>query len=142
MPLNSNVQWTSNNTTVATMNLTTGAVTPVAQGTATITAQYTNTGASPTVVTGTATLTVTTATGSLLSITIYPGTQTVNYPGQQSQLVATGTFTSVPATQNLTTTTGQYQITWISSNPAVATVCSPANASLGILANCPATPDS
>ena len=144
LPETGSVQWFSSNQAVATVNLTTGAVTPVAQGTTTITAQYTNpvTPTTPAnVITASAALTVSgVAAEPLLGITIYPGTQTVNYPGQTSQLVATGTFSSAPVTQNLTTTAGQDQITWISSNPAVATVCSPANASLGIVANCPATP--
>ena len=144
LPETGSVQWFSSNQAVATVNLTTGAVTPVAQGTTTITAQYTNpvTPTTPAnVITASAALTVSgVAAEPLLGITIYPGTQTVNFPGQTSQLVATGTFSSAPVTQNLTTTAGQDQITWISSNPAVATVCSPANASLGIVANCPATP--
>jgi hypothetical protein len=144
LPETSSVQWLSSNQAVATVNLTTGAVTPLTQGTTTITAQYTNpsTATSPAnVVTTSATLTVNgIAAEPLLSITIYPGAQTVNYPGQASQLVATGTFSVAPVTRNLTTTTGQYQVTWVSSNPAVATVCTPANANLNILANCPSTP--
>jgi uncharacterized protein YjdB len=136
----SSVQWFSSNQAVATVNLTTGAVTPLSQGATTITAQYTNpsTATSPAnVVTASAALTVSgVASEPLTGITIYPGTQTVNYPGQTSQLVATGTFSSAPVTQNLTTATGQYQITWISSNPAVATVCTPANASLNIAVSC------
>jgi len=142
--LTNSVVWASSNTAVATINAATGAVTALTQGTTNITAQFTNatSGSTPSnVVTATATLNVNgIAAEPLLNITIYPGTQTVNFPGQTSQLVATGTFSSSPATQNLTTATGQYQVTWISSNPGVATVCSPANASLNIAANCPATP--
>ena len=144
LPETTSVQWFSSNQAVATVDLTTGAVKALTQGTTTITAQYTNpsTATSPAnVVTASATLTVNgIAAEPLLSIAIYPGTQTVNYPGQSSQLVATGTFSAAPVTQNLTTTTGQYKITWISSNPAVATVCTPANTSTNTPANCPSTP--
>jgi len=137
------VGWVSSNTAVAIINPTTGAVTPQAQGTTTITAQFTNLATTTTplnVVTATATLTVSgVASEPLLSIAVLPATQSVSYPGQTSQLIATGTFSQAPITQNLNTST-TYPLTWISSNPAVATVCTPANAATNTAALCPATP--
>jgi uncharacterized protein YjdB len=125
------VAWTSSNTAVAKIDGTTGGVTPVGQGTTTITAQYTNpaTGSTPeNVVSATATLTVSgVASEPLLSIAILPGTQSVGFPGQTSQLIAIGTFSSVPVTQNLMTS-ATYRLTWTSSNTAVATVGSPEQA--------------
>jgi uncharacterized protein YjdB len=118
------VAWTSSDTAVATVD-STGGVTPLSQGSTTITAQYTNplTGSTPeNVVTATATLTVNgVATEPLLSIAILPNSQSVEFAGQTSQLIAIGTFSSAPVTQNLTTSAA-YPLTWSSSNTAVATV--------------------
>jgi uncharacterized protein YjdB len=143
--LTNSVVWSSSNTAVATINASTGAVTAVGQGTTNITATFTNvpsSGPNPAlVVTASAALSVSgVASEPLLSLTIYPGSQTVTYPGQTSQLVAIGTFSTAPVSENLTSVTGPYQLTWISSNPSVATVCSPANASLSVPANCASTP--
>ncbi len=117
--------WTSSNTAVATINANTGAVTPVGPGTTTITALYNNPSTATTsasVVTATADLTVSgVASEPLLSIAILPGSQSIAYPGQTSQLTAIGTFSAAPVTQNLTTST-TYPVTWISSDTAVATV--------------------
>ena len=119
------VTWTSSNTAIATINAS-GGVTPVSQGTTTITAQYNNpaVGSTPAnVVTATATLTVNgVAAEPLLSMALLPGTQSVSYPGQTSQLIAIGTFSAAPVTQNLTNSAA-YPLTWSSSNTAVATVC-------------------
>jgi hypothetical protein len=120
--------WTSSNTAVATVGNgnNSGAVTLVGPGTTTITAQYLNqaSGSTPTnVVTGSATLTVSgEASEPLLSLAVLPPSQTVAFPGQTSQLIAIGTFSEGPITQNLTTST-TYPVTWSSSNTAVATVC-------------------
>jgi hypothetical protein len=118
--------WTSSNTAVANIDKTTGAVTLVGQGTTTITALFNNPSTSTTpasVVTATATLTVNGVQAEpLLSLAITPGTQSVAYPGQTSQLIAIGTFSDAPVTQNLTNSLA-FPIKWISSNAAVATVC-------------------
>ena len=124
------VSWTSSNTAVATVN-NGGGVTLVGQGSTTITAQYTNAATAGTplnVVTATANLTVSgVAAEPLLSISILPGSESVGYPGQTSQLTAIGTFSEAPVTQNLTNST-TYPVTWTSSNPAVATVCTTGSA--------------
>ena len=124
------VSWTSSNTAVATVN-NGGGVTLVGQGSTTITAQYTNAATAGTplnVVTATANLTVSgVAAEPLLSISILPGSESVGYPGQTSQLTAIGTFSEAPVTQNLTNST-TYPVTWTSSNPGVATVCTTGSA--------------
>jgi uncharacterized protein YjdB len=122
--LTNSVAWSSSDTAVATIN-NNGGVTVVGQGTTTITAQYTNPASGTTplnVVTATASLTVNgVASEPLLSIAILPGTQTIGFPGQTSQLLAIGTFSSAPTTQNLTNSTA-YPLTWNSSDSSVATV--------------------
>ncbi len=86
--------WASNNASVATVNATTGVVTAVSQGTATFT--FTNT-----------------ATGcfsTTLPVTINPG----------PTVAVTGTpAVCIGSTTTVTPTTGG---TWVSSNPAIATV--------------------
>jgi hypothetical protein len=127
------VNWTSSNTAVATISNTgntSGWATAVGQGTTTITAQYTNQAVGSTqanVVTATATLTVNgVAAEPLLSLALLPSGQSIAYPGQSSQLIAIGTFSAAPVTQNLTDSAA-YPIKWSSSNTAVATVSTAAN---------------
>ncbi len=120
------VAWSSTNPLVATIDAT-GVATALSQGQTTITAVATNTDGS--LVTATATLTVAgQAAEPLLSITIYPGSQSVASPGQTSQLTAIGTFSAAPATQNLTANNTTYPIRWTSSDTSVATVGSPEQA--------------
>lgn len=118
------VAWTSSDTAVATIN-NTGGVTPLSQGSTTITAQFNNpaSGSTPAnVVTATATLTVNgVAAEPLLSIAILPNEPSVSYSGQTDQLIAIGTFSTSPVTQNLNTST-TYPLTWSSSNTSVATI--------------------
>jgi hypothetical protein len=127
------VTWSSSNPAVATVN-SSGIATAISQGSTTITAQYTNPATSSTpanVVTATATLTVNgVASEPLLSVAILPATQSVAAPNQTSQLVAIGTFSAVPTTQDVTKGLANPAITtkWISSDTAVATVGSPEKA--------------
>jgi len=111
----SQVVWSSSNSLVATID-SAGIATALSQGQTTITAIATNPDLS--VVPATATLTVAgVASEPLLSLAIIPGFESVAYPGQKGQFTAIGTFSTAPATQNLTTTA-----TWSSSNTKVATV--------------------
>ena len=114
--LTNQANWTSSNTSVATITNTTGLATAHGSGTSAISAIVTN--PDGTVVTGTAAFTVT-APGTpepLVSLSIIPGAQTALAVNQTSQFIAIGT-TGTGATLNLTN-----QATWNSSNTAVATV--------------------
>jgi hypothetical protein len=117
--------WASSTVSVATINSVTGLATAINTGVTAITAIASN--PDGTVVTGTATYTVTTSGPQepLLSLAIVPGQQTVLYPGQTSQLIAIGTFSAAPTTQNLTSNNTTYPIRWTSSDTSVATVGSP-----------------
>jgi len=129
----SQVTWSSINPLVATIT-TGGVATALSQGSTTITAVATNPDHS--IVTATATLTVANVVAEpLLSVAILPGSQSVASPGLTSQLLAIGTFSSAPVTQDVTKGISSYPITteWYSSNPSVATVCT-----TGVI--CPATP--
>lgn len=113
----SSVSWSSSASSVATVNAT-GLVTAVGSGTATITANAT---AYNGPVSSAATVTVTgsggTASGgSVASIAVIPGAQTVTSPGQTTQFLAIGT-TTAGATLNLTN-----QVVWTSSTTQIATV--------------------
>jgi uncharacterized protein YjdB len=121
------VSWSSTNPLVATVD-TTGLATAIGQGSTTITAIYTNPlGSGSGIETATATLTVANVTAEpLLSVSILPTTQSLASPGLTSQLLAIGTFSSAPTTQDVTKGISAEHITtqWYSSNTAVATVCS------------------
>jgi uncharacterized protein YjdB len=126
------VNWSSTNPLVATIN-SAGVATALSQGSTTITAVATN--PDHTIVTATATLTVANVVAEpLLSISILPPSQSLASPGLSTQLIAIGTFSSAPITQDVTKGISSYPITisWSSSNPAVATVCT-----TGVV--CPAT---
>ncbi len=109
------VTWTSSTPTVATVN-SSGLATAVAAGTTTITASM------PGAVSATATITVAasgggiTAGGTIVSMTIIPGSQTVASPGQTSQFIAIAT-TSSGATEDVTGL-----VAWSSSTTQVATI--------------------
>ena len=112
------VTWSSSIPAVATISAT-GMATAVGAGTTTITASAAGY-AGP--VASSATLTVAstggggTAGGSIASITVIPGSQTVSGPTQTSQFLAIGT-TSSGATVNLTN-----QVAWSSSSSTIATI--------------------
>ena len=120
--------WSSSSASTATINANTGLATAVNSGVTAITAIASN--PDGTVVTGTAVFTVSTSGSQepLLSLAILPGTQSVQYPGQTSQLLAIGTFSAAPTTQNLTGNNTTYPIRWQSSDSSVATVGSPEQA--------------
>jgi hypothetical protein len=106
------VTWASSDPAVATID-SSGLATGVGPGTTTITA-----GASG--MTGTATLTLSTAgqtQGILSSIKIIPTSQTLIANGDSAQFLAIGTFSTGPATQDVTS-----QVRWVSSDLNVATI--------------------
>jgi uncharacterized repeat protein (TIGR03803 family) len=111
--LSTNLTWTSSNPAVASVS-SSGLVSSVGAGSATITATCKVASVCGSLA-GTTTLTVTTAT--LVSIAITPPAARIA-AGTSQQLTATGTF-SDNSTQNLST-----DLTWTSSNPAVARVSS------------------
>jgi uncharacterized protein YjdB len=111
------VNWSSSTPSVATVSAS-GLAAAVGAGTTTITATATGF-AGP--VSSSATLTVTAsgggvAGGSIASISIIPGAQSVSSPTQTSQFLAIGT-TSSGATVNLTG-----QVAWSSSTTQIATI--------------------
>lgn len=119
--------WGSSSMSVATIDPATGLATAGSSGTTVITAIAYNTDG--TAVTGTATLTVNIPAASepLVSLAIVPASQQALAINQTAQFIAIGT-TSTGTTVNLTgqsATVGSNTIgaaSWISSNPAVATV--------------------
>jgi uncharacterized protein YjdB len=108
------VTWTSSTPAVATVS-SSGMATAVGGGSTIITATLGGTNAA------TATLTVTSQTigttgGTLVSLAIIPGSQSVASPSQTSQFLAIGT-TTTGATEDVTG-----QVTWSSSSTQVATI--------------------
>ena len=106
--------WSTSSPSVATVSAT-GLATAVGAGTATITASLAGTAPA------TATIAVASggaggAGGTLVSLAIIPGAQSVGSPGQTSQFLAIGT-TSSGATEDLTSL-----VAWSSSSAQVATI--------------------
>jgi hypothetical protein len=110
-------KWQSSNPAVATIN-SGGLATGVSVGTAVITASMQGTFG---IVTGTSNITVTASTGPsgriLSALTVTPGSQSITATGQTVQLIAIGTYSAAPLTQNLSATA-----TWSSSDVQVAKV--------------------
>jgi trimeric autotransporter adhesin len=107
--------WQSSNPAVATIS-SGGLATGVSSGTAAITAKMQGAFG---IVTGTSNITVTAGTGAriLTALTVTPGSQTITATGQTAQLIAIGTYTAAPFTQDLSATA-----MWSSSNIQVANV--------------------
>lgn len=117
--ITSGVTWNSSSPAVATVS-SSGMVTAVGAGTTTITA---NAQAYNGPTTSSATISVSSAGGtvsggSVTSISVIPGSQSVSAPGQTSQFLAIGT-TSSGATADLTS-----QVAWSSSSVQIATIAS------------------
>ena len=113
------VNWTSSDTAVATVG-STGMATAVGAGSTTITASaagFAGPVASSAAVTVTGS-SGTVAGGSVVSLAIIPGSQSLSAAGQTTQFIAIGT-TSSGATENLT---NSLQVTWASSSPQIATI--------------------
>ena len=103
------VTWTSSNPNAVTIN-SSGLATAVNAGSTMITASMNG-------ISGTATMQVTIGAGSLTTITILPGAQTVYALGQTAQFIAIGSFSAGPATQDMTD-----QVTWMANDIDVATI--------------------
>ena len=101
------VTWTSSNTAVATVNPTTGVVTPVGVGSCVITVSCV---AAP-AVTASCNVTVDASVTNVTGITVSPTTLSI-------QIGSTGTITPTVSPTNAT----DKSVTWSSSNTAVATV--------------------
>jgi len=127
------VSWSSSNSSVANFaSSSSGTATPKASGATAIIAVVTN--PDNTVVTGTAAYTVTASSSSsaepLTAVTIYPPNPSVSVPNVSSQLLAIGTFSATPTTQDVTSGitnldgVANQNITtnWSSSDTSVATV--------------------
>jgi hypothetical protein len=142
--LTSQAIWISSSTQIATVctagsaspctALTDGLATAVNQGTTTITAIYTN--PDLTAAEGSATLTVTNGVKqAITALTIIPGSLSLSATGQPGQFVALGTSGTTGLIEDVTDSP---QLTWTSSIPSYATICTQA---LGTTpAFCPATP--
>jgi hypothetical protein len=116
------VTWVSTAPGVATVSpsgLATVAGCPTTSCTATLVA--TATAQNGATITGTGNLTVNLSTQggprTLTSISIIPSTQTLNTLGESAQLIAIGTYSAAPTTENLAG-----QVTWVSSDTDVATI--------------------
>jgi trimeric autotransporter adhesin len=116
--LSTTVAWQSSNAQVATVT-SSGLVSGVGIGQTTITALATASDGST--VSGVAAISVTTPPSGriLTALTVSPGSQTITATGQTAQLIAIGTYSAAPLTQNLSAT-----VTWQSSDAQVATVAS------------------
>jgi uncharacterized protein YjdB len=124
--LNGTAAWYSSDSSVASINGSTGLAQGANQGTTTITAIANN--ADNTVATGQAMLTVLSgAQEQITSVSIIPSSESLSAEGQTSQLIAIGTSGTTGLQMNLTnmttpsTTTGY--LTWGSSTPSVASIC-------------------
>jgi len=113
--VSSTVTWLSNAPAIATVSAT-GLATAVSAGTATITASMAG------ATTATATVTVTgggvSPDNDIVSLTLIPGSQSVDLPNQSSQFIAIGA-NAAGSTVNLTG-----QVKWSSSSTSVATITS------------------
>jgi hypothetical protein len=115
--ITSQATWVSSNQAVATLN-SAGLATGVSAGTSNISASLQG---SFGLVVGASNIMVTAAaSGRILNaLTVSPGSQTITSTGQTAQLIAIGTYTAAPLTQDLSNS-----VTWKSSNVQVANVSS------------------
>jgi hypothetical protein len=113
--ISSSVTWSVSNPSVATISAT-GLATAIGAGYTLITAESNGISATSDLTVNLANSTTTVASGTVASIAVIPGTQSVASPAQTSQFLAIGT-TSTGATENLTG-----QVAWSSSSPQIATI--------------------
>jgi hypothetical protein len=120
--ITSQVTWVSSAPSIASINssgLATAAGCPSGSCTATMVASATAQNGATITGTGSVTVNVTSGGGTrtLTSISIIPSTQTLNAVGETAQLIAIGTYSAPPTTENLAG-----QVTWVSSDTDVATI--------------------
>jgi uncharacterized protein YjdB len=113
--ISGSVIWSVSNPSVATIS-STGLATAVGAGYTLINAESNGITATSDLTVNLANSTTTVASGTVASIAVIPGTQSVASPTQTSQFLAIGT-TSTGATENLTG-----QVAWSSSSPQIATI--------------------
>ncbi len=116
------VTWVSSAPGIATISssgLATVAGCPTASCTATMVATATAQNGATITGTGAVTVSLSSSGGgrALNSIQIIPSTQTLNTVGESAQLIAIGTYSAPPTTENLAG-----QVTWVSSDTDVATI--------------------
>jgi uncharacterized protein YjdB len=133
--LTSQAIWSSSSLAVAKPTATAGQFTAVANGVAAVTAVVANPGVggnppdgSSVTASATYNVAIVGTPEPLVSLAIYPSSQSVASPNQTGQFTAIGTFSSAPTTQNLTSNNTTYPIRWTSSDSSVATVGSPEKA--------------
>jgi uncharacterized protein YjdB len=107
----SQLTWSSSIPSIGTIS-STGLATGVAVGSTAITAEWKNPDGS--VVSATENLSVTSATSTLLSLTIIPSSITVGNLQDTGNFIAVGTFSTPPIIRDLTNS-----VTWLSSAPNV-----------------------
>jgi hypothetical protein len=153
--LTSKATWGSSSTSVASPGVLPGQFTPGSNGVAAITATYKNSLANgdasdltSVTASGAITVAIPATQEPLLSMSILPGSQSATV-GQTTQFQAMGDFSSsspgpgagtrqLPVSSTVTGNSYNYTVTWYSSNPAVATVCTPAGTNTTAL--CATTP--
>ncbi|MFP5208058.1 MAG: Ig-like domain-containing protein, partial [Acidobacteriota bacterium] len=125
------VQWSSSDTSVATIDPATGLATALTSGTTAITAIATNPDGTVVATTATFTVKISSTQEPLVSLTLIPTSQSVDTVNETGQFLAIGTFSSDTAQVsglNCSPTTGTTRdctsagLTWVSSDVKVATV--------------------
>jgi uncharacterized protein YjdB len=106
------ITWLSSIPSIATV--TNGLVTGVSEGVTTITVELATGGGDVVTDTASATVTLTPAPEPLLSLTIIPGSITVDNLQDTGQFLAIGTYSTTPTVRDLTNS-----VTWQSSEPSV-----------------------
>ena len=109
------IKWSSSIPTVASVSAT-GLAAGVSAGTSTITAELTNTDGSVVSSTASVVVSLTAAPEPLLSLSIIPGSITVDNLQDTGQFLAIGTYSTAPYVRDLTNSPS---LTWISSWPSV-----------------------
>ena len=109
------IKWSSSSPTVASVGPT-GLATGIGAGNTTVTAVLTNADGSVVSAIANVAVSLTTAPEPLLSLTVIPGSITLDNLQATGQFLAIGTFSTVPYVRDLTNSP---TLTWVSSAPSV-----------------------